>query len=56
MDAAEHYREAEQLLEGGCDYGCPHAGCPHEVVYVARAQAHAALALAALVGGKAVTE
>jgi hypothetical protein len=54
MDAAEHFREAEQIVTAGCDYGCPHVGCVHEVAYLARAQVHATLALAALIGGKAV--
>ena len=47
MTGPEHYCEAEQQLLGErCDYGCPHTGCPHEVAYLARAQAHATLALA----------
>ena len=47
MTGPENYREAELLLETGCEYGCPHSGCEHELVHVARAQAHATLALAA---------
>ena len=36
-------------------YGCPHSGCPHEMAMIARAQVHAALALAAaVVDGPAV--
>jgi hypothetical protein len=49
MTGAEHYREAEMELapDGGCEYGCPHAGCAHEMAHLARAQVHATLALAA---------
>ena len=47
MTGPEHFSEAQQLLAQGCDYGCPHAGCAHEMAYLARAQVHAALALAA---------
>lgn len=32
-----------------CGYGCPHSGCVHEAVLIARARAHAALAQAAAV-------
>jgi len=47
MTGPEHYRETGQLLLGErCDYGCPHTGCQHEMAYLARAQAHATLALA----------
>jgi hypothetical protein len=47
MTGPEHWSEAQLLLENGCDYGCPHAGCDHERSYLARAQVHATLALAA---------
>ena len=47
MTGPEHFSEAQQLLAQGCDYGCPHAGCAHEMAYLARAQVHATLALAA---------
>jgi hypothetical protein len=48
MTGPEHYEEAERcLLEEGCEYGCPHSGCEHEMRLIARAQAHATLALAA---------
>ena len=47
MTGPEHYREAALILENSCDYGCPHAGCAHEMAYLARAQVHATLALAA---------
>jgi hypothetical protein len=47
MTGPEHFSEAQQLLAQGCDYGCPHAGCAHEMAYLARAQVHAALALVA---------
>jgi hypothetical protein len=41
-----NYSEAVTILnDGGCDYGCPHAGCAHEMAYLARAQVHATLAL-----------
>lgn len=49
MTGPENYREATALLENSCDYGCPHAGCAHEMAYLARAQVHATLALAAAV-------
>jgi hypothetical protein len=43
----EHWREAELIITGDpCSYGCPHAGCEHEMAYLARAQVHALLALA----------
>jgi len=56
MTGADHFREAQAiLLESGCDYGCPHAGCQHEMAYLARAQVHATLAFtAAMVDGPAV--
>jgi hypothetical protein len=45
-----NYSEAVTILnDGGCDYGCPHTGCAHEMAYLARAQVHATLALAAAV-------
>jgi hypothetical protein len=48
MTPAEHWEEAEAILTGErCDYGCPHVGCAHEMSYLARAQVHAILALAA---------
>jgi hypothetical protein len=47
MTGAEHYREARELLNGPCGYGCPHAGCDHDVARIAEAQVHATLALAA---------
>ena len=48
MNGPQHWEEADQLLTGPmCDYGCPHAGCEHEMAYLARAQVHATLALAA---------
>jgi hypothetical protein len=52
----ENYREAVAILTGeSCDYGCPHTGCAHEAAYLARAQVHATLALAAaVVDGPAV--
>jgi hypothetical protein len=55
MNGPANYREAALLLENSCDYGCPHAGCQHEMAYLARAQVHATLALAATqVDGAAV--
>jgi hypothetical protein len=49
MTGPEHFEEAERELmeDGGCEYGCPHAGCDHEMAHIARAQVHATLALAA---------
>ena len=50
MTGPEHWREADLILTGDadpCSYGCPHSGCPHEMAMIARAQVHAALALAA---------
>jgi hypothetical protein len=50
MTGPENYREAVAILTGeSCDYGCPHTGCTHEAAYLARAQVHATLALAAAV-------
>lgn len=52
MTGPEHYREAERELmpDGGCEYGCPHAGCAHEIAHLLRAVAHATLAHAAAIG------
>jgi hypothetical protein len=37
-----NYREAGLILTGDpCDYGCPHAGCQHEMASLTRAIAHA---------------
>ena len=48
MTGPENYREATLILsQDPCEYGCPHSGCPHEMRLIARAQAHATLALAA---------
>lgn len=48
MTGPEHYQEAERCLLGdSCEYGCPHSGCEHEMRLIARAQAHATLALTA---------
>lgn len=50
MTPAEHWHEADLILTNDrCDYGCPHAGCEHEMAYLARAQVHALLALGALI-------
>jgi len=50
MTGPEHFEESERLLnEDSCEYGCPHSGCRHERRLIARAQAHATLALAAAV-------
>jgi hypothetical protein len=50
MNGPAHFREADQILtEERCDYGCPHAGCAHEMAYLTRAQVHATLALTAAV-------
>ena len=50
MNGPAHWGEADQILTGeSCDYGCPHTGCAHEAAYLARAQVHATLALAAVV-------
>jgi hypothetical protein len=54
MDGPQNYREAALLLENGCDYGCPHAGCAHEMAYLARAQVHATLAQTAAVIAAAI--
>jgi hypothetical protein len=53
MTGPEHWREAEQLLDAACDYGCPHTGCAHELAYLAHAQVHATLAVAAAVAAGA---
>jgi hypothetical protein len=48
MTGPQHWEEADLIVTGErCDYGCPHAGCEHEMSYLARAQVHAILALAA---------
>ncbi len=48
MTGPEHYGEAQRIVLGErCDYGCPHAGCAHEMAYLARAQVHATPALTA---------
>ena len=48
MTPGEHWEEADTILTGErCDYGCPHVGCEHEMSYLARAQVHALLSLAA---------
>jgi hypothetical protein len=48
MTGPGHWNEAAQIVTGeSCDYGCPHTGCAHELAYLARAQVHATLALAA---------
>ncbi len=50
MTGPQHWEEADLIVTGeACDYGCPHTGCEHEVARLARAQAHATLALAAAV-------
>jgi hypothetical protein len=50
MNGPQHWEEADLILSGeACEYGCPHAGCAHEMRMIARAQVHAALALAAAV-------
>ena len=47
MTGPEHWEEADLILSGDpCEYGCPHSGCAHEMRQIARAQVHAALALA----------
>lgn len=47
MTGPEHWKEADLILsEDPCEYGCPHSGCAHEMRQIARAQVHAALALA----------
>ncbi len=51
MIGPQHWQEADLIVTGErCDYGCPHAGCEHEMAYLARAQVHATLALAAAAG------
>jgi len=48
MNGPQHWEEADRIFSGDpCEYGCPHSGCEHEMRMVARAQAHATLALAA---------
>jgi hypothetical protein len=47
MTGPEHWTEAELILSGDpCEHDCPHSGCEHEMSLIARAQVHAALALA----------
>ena len=42
MNGPENFREADSIItDERCDYGCPHAGCPHEMAYLARAIVHA---------------
>lgn len=47
MTPAGNYREAVLLLQDSCEYGCPHAGCGHEMARLARAQVHALMVIAA---------
>ena len=48
MNGPQHWEEAGLILTGEpCEYGCPHAGCQHEMRMIARAQVHATLALGA---------
>ncbi len=48
MTGPEHWSEADLMLSGEpCSYGCPHSGCEHEAVFIARAQVRATLAGAA---------
>jgi hypothetical protein len=48
VNGPQHWKEADLILtEDPCEYGCPHAGCAHEMRQIARAQVHATLALAA---------
>jgi hypothetical protein len=56
MTGPQHWEEANLIVAGERrDYGCPHAGCEHEMAYLARAQVHATLALAhAYVAGAAM--
>jgi hypothetical protein len=50
MTGQEHAAEADRILTGPrCDYGCPLAGCEHEMAYLGRAQVHALLALVSAV-------
>lgn len=50
MTGPQHWEEANLIVTGEpCSYGCPHTGCEHEMAYLARAQVHATLALAAAV-------
>ena len=56
MNGPQHWEEADLILSGDpCEYGCPHAGCPHEMRMIARAQVHATLALAAATAFGGVT-
>jgi hypothetical protein len=49
MNGPQHWEEADLILSSDlCEYGCPHAGCPHEMRMLARAQVHATLATAAV--------
>jgi hypothetical protein len=55
MTGPEHFAEAERIVLGKrCDYGCPHAGCAHEMAYLARAQIHVLAALTEAVVASAV--
>ena len=47
MNGPAHYEQAELLITETCEFGCPHSGCVHVMKYVAEAQVHATLALAA---------
>jgi|HubBroStandDraft_6_1064221.scaffolds.fasta_scaffold00062_121 hypothetical protein len=50
MNGPSNYREATTIIEDArCDYGCPFAGCQHEMAYLARAVVHGLLALTAAV-------
>lgn len=45
MNGPDHFRQGEAELAVGCEVGCPHSGCAHEMAHVARAQAHFTAAL-----------
>ena len=54
MTGPQHWAEAQLLLAAdACEYSCPHSGCQHELRLIARAQAHATLAVAAAVADAA---
>ena len=48
MNGPESFTEGILQLQSGCDYGCPHAGCDHEIAYIARAQVYMTAALVAV--------
>jgi hypothetical protein len=53
VNGPDNFSEANDILLGdACSYGCPHAGCVHEMAMIGRAIAHAIQANTAAVIGR----